>query len=169
MAGALIQKSIARIASNNNRERDSAAYEAMEVIRAGAIHAPAWGRMAPFIDTARYMVSEDEHARRRLARMPPPDFEAKRRKLIAAHKAEAEHGRIELAGQLWLLDRKQPIENVIYYKHTGVFCWGWRAPLADQDVSAVLDYISEFPFPYEIKGADGRTLAGGLPAERAEV
>jgi hypothetical protein len=52
------------------------------------------------------------------------------------------------------------MQNVIYYEHTGRFGFGWREPLSAIELSTVLDVISEFSFPYDIKTADGRTLSG---------
>lgn len=52
------------------------------------------------------------------------------------------------------------LENWIYYDHTDKHCFGWRSPLSDGVVSLLLEKISEFPFAYEIKCADGRTLNG---------
>lgn len=52
------------------------------------------------------------------------------------------------------------MENVIYYNHTGRFGFGWRQPLSAIELSTVLDVISEFSFPYDIKCDDGRTLSG---------
>jgi hypothetical protein len=98
--------------------------------------------------------------RREIARLPPPDFDAMRAKLKHSHARKVADLENELNGQLWLLDRREPIDNVIYYAHENVFCFGWRAPLADTDVSRVLDFISEFPYPYRIKCADKRTLEG---------
>jgi len=57
----------------------------------------------------------------------------------------------ERDGLLWLIDNGKNIENVIFYKHSGVFSFGWREPLSASVCSDVLDWISEFPFPYEIK------------------
>lgn len=51
-------------------------------------------------------------------------------------------------------------ENVIFYDHTGRFGFGWRKPLSGLELSDVLDVISEFSFPYDIKCEDGRTLSG---------
>lgn len=72
----------------------------------------------------------------------------------AIDKAETEH-----AGFIWLLDKGFTIENVIYYSHTNRFSFGWRNPVASELVDELLQVISEFPFNYEIKCADGRTLA----------
>mgnify|MGYP000721086373 CR=1 FL=1 len=70
-----------------------------------------------------------------------------------AAKAKAEHD-----GMIWLMDHGISIDNVIYYNHTGKFSFGWRTPLAKDVVSRILDVISEFPFAYEIKCDDKRTL-----------
>ncbi|AAQ63387.1 hypothetical protein Nazgul11 [Burkholderia phage BcepNazgul] len=51
------------------------------------------------------------------------------------------------------------IDNWIFYAHTGRHCFGWRNPLSDEAVSLLLDVISEFPFNYEIKCANGGTLS----------
>lgn len=72
-------------------------------------------------------------------------IEAKRGKAIASAQTEAD-------GLLWLMDRGISIDNVIFYDHTGVFCFGWRKPVSDAVASTLLDQISEFPHPYEIKG-----------------
>lgn len=72
----------------------------------------------------------------------------------AIHKAEAEY-----RGFTWLLDQGLQVDNVIYYSHTGRFCFGWRQGVSESAVSATLDAVSEFPFPYDIKCADGRTLS----------
>jgi hypothetical protein len=59
----------------------------------------------------------------------------------------------------WLIDRvPQALENWIFYDHTKTHCFGWREPVAAELLSALLDVLSEFPFKYEIKCADGRTL-----------
>lgn len=73
----------------------------------------------------------------------------------AIHKAETEH-----KGFVWLLDKGFSIENVIYYGHTDKFSFGWRSPVDTILLSDLLDILSEFPFTYEIKCADGRTLSG---------
>lgn len=91
------------------------------------------------------------------------------RKRIAKARADITHARIstiananvEADGLLWLMDRGIRTDNVIYYNHTRRFCFGWRAPVDAEFLSAVLDVASEFPYPYDIKTADGRTLSGG--------
>lgn len=65
-------------------------------------------------------------------------------------------------GMIALLDLGLSIENVIYYDHVGRFSFGWRSPVEAEVVSAILDVISEFSFPYEIKCKDGRKLEGNI-------
>lgn len=67
---------------------------------------------------------------------------------------------IEQKGMVWLWDRSFDLENVIYYDHTGKFGFGWRSPVDSAVLSKLLDEISEFPYPYEIKTDDGQTLSG---------
>lgn len=62
-------------------------------------------------------------------------------------------------GFSWLLDKGFNVDNVIYYDHVNRFSFGWRSPVDDVLVSELLECISEFPFNYEIKCADGRTLS----------
>lgn len=143
--------------------RDSARWQAFEHWKTEAKADPVWSddwrRIA---DTSRYMVDDQELERRRLQRLPPLDYDALKVKAIALAEENIEHLRTELAGRLWLLDRREPIENVIYYNHTGLFCWGWREPLTSEAVSHVLEFISEFPYPYQIKQAKGPILEGGI-------
>lgn len=76
---------------------------------------------------------------------------------------ETKDAATERDGFLWFMDKGIRTDNLIYYNHTGRFCFGWRQPVDDELRSAVLDVVSEFPFPYDLKLADGRTLSGGVP------
>lgn len=71
------------------------------------------------------------------------------------------NAKTEHDGFLWILDKglgPNMADNCIYYDHTQRFSFGWRTPLGETQLSALLDVISEFPYPYEIKCADGRKL-----------
>lgn len=75
-------------------------------------------------------------------------------KLTAAARQERD-------GMLWLLDRGVPLDNVIYYSHSGKFCFGWRGDGVSPAVrDSILEFISEFPAPYIIKCDDGKVLEG---------
>jgi len=63
-------------------------------------------------------------------------------------------------GYLYLLNNGIDTDNVIYYDHTGRFGFGWRSPVDSAVLSRLLDVMTEFKFPYDIKCADGRTLSG---------
>jgi hypothetical protein len=52
-------------------------------------------------------------------------------------------------GYIWLLDHNVSIENVIYYRHTGRFAFGWREPLSPEVRSRLTDLLCEFPFDYD--------------------
>lgn len=54
-------------------------------------------------------------------------------------------------GFLWLLDNGVKTDNVIYYSHTDRFAFGWRRPIGDDEYSALVDTLCEFPFDYDIK------------------
>ena len=70
------------------------------------------------------------------------------------------NAKTERDGFLWLLDHAVKTSNVIYYSHTQRFNFGWRKPLSAEERSALLDVITEFPYPYDIQCDDGRTLSG---------
>lgn len=82
------------------------------------------------------------------------DVEARYQKAIRTANAERE-------GFTWLMDRGFNTTLATYYSHTGRFGFGWQRPLSADLVPALLEVISEFPFPYDIKCDDGRTLSGG--------
>lgn len=84
---------------------------------------------------------------------------AKRESLEKQYKKAIKTAETEYKGFNWLLDAGLNIENCIYYSHTDRFSFGWRNPVDAEVVSAILDVISEFPFDYEIKCADGKTLS----------
>lgn len=69
----------------------------------------------------------------------------------------------ERDGKLWIWDHGFSLDNVIYYSHTGRFCFGWRQPVSDSVASKLLDVMSEFPFPYTIK-SESKTYENS-PAE----
>lgn len=85
---------------------------------------------------------------------------AARERIAAKYKTALRKAEAEYQGFTWLLDKGLQVDNVIYYSHAGRFCFGWREGVSESVVSAILDVISEFPSPYDIKCADGRTLSG---------
>lgn len=91
-----------------------------------------------------------ERGRARIAKARR-DVEEKHRKVIYAANTERD-------GFVWLMDRGIRTDNVIYYSHADRFCFGWRVACDAEFTSNILDVISEFPFRYEIKCADGRKL-----------
>lgn len=85
---------------------------------------------------------------------------AARSKIESEYKSRIDKAESEYRGFTWLLDRGMQVDNVIYYSHTGRFCFGWRQGVSEIVESALLEVMSEFPFLYDIKCADGRTLNG---------
>lgn len=69
----------------------------------------------------------------------------KSEKEIEGHKKEYE-------AKVWLITNLLPTDNVIYYQHTGRFCFGWRTKLSHKD--PILDKLTEFPFEYDVKFCD---------------
>ncbi len=77
---------------------------------------------------------------------------AKARQDIAHKAAQAiENATTERDGMLWLLDHGVNTDNVIYYSHTGRFCFGWRKPLSPGEYSALVEITTKFLFDYDIK------------------
>jgi len=81
--------------------------------------------------------------------------------LVAKKKAQIERN-FELASEErtaahWILDHFGPalLDNYIFYSHKeppkARHCFGWRIPLSNDEVSFVLDKISEFPYAYQLK------------------
>lgn len=145
---------------------DSAAYRAFEALRAHPAEPwPAdWQRWTLVGGQIEAYMAEPGLAgtpETRLAKLT-----AKAAALSAEYQARIEalsaKLAIELVGRQWWLTRGIDDDNLIYYDHTGVFCFGWREKIGPAFESAVLDLASEFPYRYQIKCADGRVLDGGL-------
>lgn len=81
-------------------------------------------------------------------------LEAEYTKTVADAKEKRDAGRWIMAHFPGLL------QNWIFYSHTGRHCFGWRTPLDPLTLEGLLEVVSEFPYAYEIKCADGRTLQG---------
>lgn len=78
---------------------------------------------------------------------------AKRRvNLVKERDAAIKHATVEHDGMMWLIDRGIT-EEPIYYKHTGVFTFGWRGDRGlDPAVKpAIIAALEGFPFQYELK------------------
>ncbi len=86
----------------------------------------------------------------------------RRRRVIEKHAKTTENAENERDGFLWLLDNGINVDNVIYYDHIGQFCFGWRKPVDDELRSELLNIISEFRWPYEIRCANGDKLQGNV-------
>jgi hypothetical protein len=78
--------------------------------------------------------------------------------LINERDKQIKTANVKHDGMMWFLDNGIKIDNVIYYPHIDRFSFGWRSPVSAEVVSEILNVISEFPFLYEIKCQDGRTL-----------
>lgn len=136
--------------------QDSAAYEFLQKLETTSPLKswPGWEMWADI--SKRYQCSEHEFQRRRAAERPPVDRVALVAKMRADHDAaigkHIKNESIELEGKIWLIERGLPIDNAIYYTHTGRWCFGWRQELTPEDRSALLDVLSEFPYEYDLKG-----------------
>ena len=162
-------ETIPAVGRANREARDARVQEDFERLPGLVVWPSTW---APFMDTARFMDDESAIRARSLAYLPESDRTAARTKArasivqTAARKIRDTEADRDIT--LWLFDRGHDVENVIYYAHKFTVCFGWRARLSAAEASEILDFISEFPWPYELKCADGRTLSGGLPVEPAQ-
>lgn len=129
----------------SREKRDSAAYAAMEAIKAGT--APGSAPDGDGWQTDRYMVEKTE-------RVPPPaDLARERADLIASRDRKMYELHANFDRMIALLDRGISTENAIYYPHTDRVCFGWRDKLTPAAVAALLDKLgAEYPYEYEIKG-----------------
>jgi hypothetical protein len=140
----------------------------LHLLRMLPVDAGSFPKRAPLTDEeARKLTPRYEHAQGLGVQVRDLEKMSKRRQRIAdlVPNAQAKGTKlvndavIETAALTWLMDHGyRDIDNVIYYTHTGKFGFGWRTPLDAAEVSALLDIITEFPYLYEIKAADGRKL-----------
>jgi hypothetical protein len=80
--------------------------------------------------------------------------------VLADYEKTTRNAKTERDGFIWCMDHGIKTDNLIFYNHTGRFCFGWRGDGVDKELeSQILDAISGFPFAYDIKTADGRTLS----------
>jgi hypothetical protein len=122
----------------------------------------AWPEREPLTDAERAHLMP-EYVRRQTTGADSRNAQRlvkQRANVVAKHEKAISDATSERDGMLWLMDRGFPIDNVIYYNHVGRFGFGWQSPVSDEVASEILGWISEFPFPYQIKGIS-RTWEGG--------
>jgi hypothetical protein len=83
----------------------------------------------------------------------------KRADLKAKFEKETENAKAEFEGFTWLMDHGVNIDNVIYYSHTGRFCFGWRKPIDSALYSELCEILCEFCFDYDIKRTEERAAS----------
>jgi len=136
--------------SKTSQERDHVAWIFMEALkddRSGWLPG-TWGAR---FDISAYMVDESEIVSIG-ARLDAPELSTIRARIIKHADGKIAALIAERGGKLWLVDRGFNVDNVIYYGHTGRFCFGWRDPLTDDAISRWLDVLAEFPYAYDLKG-----------------
>lgn len=72
-------------------------------------------------------------------------------KVLQEYDEAVKNAAIHRDGMLWLLGHGIPIDNAIYYKHTGRFCMGWYKPYGVETKAALEAKLAGFPFPIDIK------------------
>lgn len=72
------------------------------------------------------------------------DILAKRDKVISDATAEFD-------GMTWLMDHGVNTSNVIFYTHTGRFCFGWLKPYSRTEAEALRPALQGFSWPHDIK------------------
>lgn len=84
--------------------------------------------------------------------------EAQRESLEKEYKKAMIETETKYNGFIWLMDKHINIQNCIYYSHLNVFCFGFKQAVSPSVRDAILEVINDFPFPYQIKCDDGKTL-----------
>lgn len=133
----------AQIAGKLDDDRDNEAHKFFGTIE----NIKAW----PDMDTAGFMVEESDLETRRVARMPKPDKEKLRAKIVQDFNEAMQIKTTERDGNLWLVEHDLPTENCIFYSHLGQFCFGWRTPYTGEAREKLLAALAEFPFSYDVK------------------
>lgn len=75
----------------------------------------------------------------------------KRDAAIKKRDAAIAKAQAECDGMIWLMDNGIKTDNCIYYDHTGVFCFGWRRGLCDDEKAQLTEALADFPAKYELK------------------
>lgn len=99
------------------------------------------------------LTGNSERGKARMAKARQ-QVEARYKEKLAAIEADRTIGN-------WCLDHGFLPEIAIYYGHTGRVTFGWNKPIDAEQLSRMLACVSECPFPYEIKCADGKTIDCG--------
>jgi hypothetical protein len=152
-------------ASNKRRtsEVDAAAWRAFENLKGNHVAPGAWREWLGGV-ADRFMVAEGDQEPDPDA--PPRDVEAEKRAAIEAERARVAKAIAKLEterdGRIWWMERGIPTDNLIYYDHKPLWCFGWRHPVGPELLARILDVISEFGQPYQIKTTDGRSLEGNI-------
>lgn len=64
-------------------------------------------------------------------------------------KRDVELAKLEQEAFQWLIDRDIDFNNVIFYKHTNTFAFGWRNQLSDDEKSKLKSVLIDFPWQWE--------------------
>lgn len=96
------------------------------------------------------------HERQKVARHARLE-KRKTDKLVDLQK-EREEKEIEFNGMKFLIDLDLDFDNVIYYRHTERFGFGWREKIDSEIAQSLRDKLKEekFPYPFDIE-----TIGGG--------
>jgi hypothetical protein len=70
---------------------------------------------------------------------------------IAKLHQDIEDSKKEIKAFEWLIEHNISLDNVIYYNHTGRFCFGWRNKISEKEVPELSQKLIDFPFEYDIK------------------
>lgn len=85
---------------------------------------------------------------------------ANRERIETDYRKTIEDARIKRDAAEWIINHcPQILENWIFYPHTGRHCFGWRNPIDAALLPDLLAAIDGFPFPHDIKCANGQKLS----------
>lgn len=160
-----LSQRLATVPSRHVHERDNAAYKYFEELKSRDLDWPASWK--PFVQIGdRYMRDAQEIRQADLTRKGSANRMNVRNAIIRDTEKRIAKLERERDGKVWIVMNGLDLDNVIYYDHQnggrGVFCFGWQAPVTAKIADQILSVISEFPWAYRIKCADGRELEGGI-------
>jgi hypothetical protein len=72
-------------------------------------------------------------------------------KLLEDKTKTIKNAETEYKGFMWLINKGINTNNVIYYNHTNIFCFGWKQNLSFEIEQELKQKLKNFPFKYELK------------------
>ena len=70
----------------------------------------------------------------------------------AENPEDIRRAEVEWSAKYWLASRGMKVDNIIYYRHTGIFCFGWQGKdgISPSVRAELIPLLEGFPYPYEM-------------------